>query len=119
MAEARTYEGGCHCRKVHYKVTTDLARVMSCNCSRCAKLGALLAFVSPSQFDLISGADGLTDYQFNHKVIHHLFCTTCGIQSFAHGTAPNGEEMVAINVRCLDGVDPVDLGVTPVDGKSF
>ncbi len=119
MAEARTYEGGCHCGKVRYKVTTDLSRVVTCNCSRCAKLGALFSFVNPSQFDLLSGEVALTDYQFNKRAIHHLFCSACGVESFARGTARNGEELVAINVRCLDDVDPATLVLTPVDGKSL
>jgi hypothetical protein len=68
---------------------------------------------------LRSGADSLTDYQFNKKIIHHLFCRTCGIGSFARGTGPDGAEMIAINVRCLDGVDLDSLTVTPFDGKSL
>jgi hypothetical protein len=119
MADARTYEGGCHCGKVRYRVTTDLARVMSCNCSICQKRGAILTFVPVSSFELRSGADSLTDYQFNKKIIHHLFCRTCGIGSFARGTGPDGAEMIAINVRCLDGVDLDSLTVTPFDGKSL
>ncbi|HEX9881359.1 MAG TPA: GFA family protein [Hyphomicrobium sp.] len=119
MTEEKTYEGGCHCGNVRYRVRTDFARVMTCNCSRCAKLGALFSFVTPSQFDLVSGMDALTDYQFNKKAIHHLFCCACGVESFARGTAPNGDELVAINVRCLDGIDLDALTLTPVDGKSF
>jgi hypothetical protein len=119
MAEAKTYEGGCHCGKVRYKATTDLARVGSCNCSRCHKLGAHFAFVAPAQFELLSGEDALSDYQFNKKIIHHLFCSNCGVESFARGVAPDGQDVVAINVRCLDDVDVAAVSLTPVDGKSF
>jgi hypothetical protein len=41
------------------------------------------------------------------------------VESFARGTAPNGDELVAINVRCLDGIDLDALTLTPVDGKCF
>jgi hypothetical protein len=61
----------------------------------------------------------LIDYQFNKKVIHHLFCRQCGIGSFSRGKAPDGSDMVAINVRCLDGVDPTALEITPFDGKTL
>ena len=50
--------------------------------------------------------------------MHHLFCKVCGIHSFAMGTGPDGVEMRAINVRCLDGVDPLALEVTHFDGRS-
>jgi hypothetical protein len=60
-----------------------------------------------SQFKLLSGGDNLTDYQFNEHAIHYLFCSTCGTQSFSRGMTPGtGQEIVAINVRCLDDVDP-------------
>jgi hypothetical protein len=119
MSEAaKTYTGGCHCGRVRYQVMADLSRVISCNCSICHKRGLLLAFTSPDQFTLTAGQNDLADYQFNKKVIHHLFCSECGIESFARGTGPDGREMVAINVRCLDGVDPAALAPTPVDGRS-
>ena len=60
----------------------------------------------------------MTEYQFNKHNIHHLFCATCGIQSFAHGKGPGGAEMVAVNVRCLDGVEVDALTVKKVDGRN-
>jgi len=104
---------------VRYETTTDLAMVVSCNCSICAKRGALWTFVKPEQFALRSGEEDLADYQFNKKVIHHLFCSCCGIESFARGKAPDGSEMVAINVRCLDEVDIAALTLAPFDGKQL
>jgi hypothetical protein len=43
----------------------------------------------------------------------------CGIKSFARGSGPGGKPMAAINVRCLDGVDPGALQVKPFDGRSL
>ena len=118
MPEAKRYEGGCHCGKVRYEVTTDLGKVISCNCSICMKRGSLLTFVPAAQFKLLSGEQELTDYQFNKMHIHHLFCSTCGIGSFATGAGPKGDKMFAVNVRCLEGVDPASLTPTPYDGRS-
>ena len=116
MSEARTYSGGCHCGRVRYEATTDLGRVIECNCSICTKRGLLFTFVRPQQFVLSSGGD-LTDYQFNKKVIHHLFCPDCGVESFATGRAPDGTEMIAVNVRCLEEVDLSEIKRTPHDGR--
>ena len=115
----RTYTGGCQCGKVRYKAEVELGEVMSCNCSRCEKWGSLIAPVSASDFKLESGEDDMTDFQFNKHIVHHLFCSTCGIQSFGRGKGPNGMEMVAINVRCLDGVDVDSLKVKKFDGRSL
>jgi hypothetical protein len=116
---ARQYSGGCHCGLVRYEVTADLDRTITCNCSRCAKLGVILAFAPAQSFTLKSGETALTDYQFNKKMIHHLLCPTCGIESFARGTAPDGKQMVAINVRCLEGVDVASLSPLPFNGRDM
>lgn len=113
------HEGGCQCGRVRYTVEVGLEDVISCNCSRCGKLGAILAFVGANDFELQSGEDALTEYKFNTHKIAHLFCETCGIQAFGRGVAPNGQEMVAINVRSLDDVDVFALKPQQVDGRSF
>jgi hypothetical protein len=115
----KNYTGGCHCGQVRYETTADLAEVISCNCSLCTKRGILWTFVKPESFALRSGEDCLTDYQFNKKVIHHLFCCVCGVESFARGTGPDGSEMIAINVRCLDDINIAALTLKPFDGRSM
>ena len=115
-----THQGGCHCGAVRYHVELDLTQpAITCNCSICLRTGAVLAFVSKPAFTLDQGEDNLSDYQFNHKVIHHLFCKTCGVRSFARGTLPDGTESIAINVRCIDGVELDKLALHPYDGKSI
>ncbi|MEZ5648665.1 MAG: GFA family protein [Alphaproteobacteria bacterium] len=113
------YVGGCHCGAVKYEVEATIDRVMSCNCSICSKKGYLLTFTPASSFTLIQGKDALSDYQFNKKVVHHLFCKNCGVSSFGRGAKPDGTEMVAINVRCLENIDHTALPIDPIDGKSF
>jgi hypothetical protein len=119
MPEPKTYEGGCHCGRVRFRIDADLAKVFDCNCSICVKRGALWAFVKAPQFTLVQGEDALSDYQFAKKRIHHLFCASCGIGSFSRGLAPNGEETYAVNVSCLDGVDTTALERVPFDGKNL
>lgn len=113
------YTGGCHCGAVRYEVEMDLGTVYSCNCSMCAKTGWLLAFAPATAFTLTKGQDDVTDYRFNKKIVEHLFCAHCGIKSFGRGKGPDGTDTVAINVRCLDGVDVDALTVQKVDGKSL
>jgi hypothetical protein len=118
MSEPRTYTGGCHCGKVRYEVTGALAKAMECNCSICSRRAHRLSFVPEAQFKLLSGADALTDYQFNKKNIHHLFCSTCGIGSFTWGTGADGAKMYSINVRCLDDFDQEAIEIWHFDGKN-
>jgi hypothetical protein len=115
----KTYTGGCQCGKVRYGAQADIGEVITCNCSRCRELGSLLAAVAMSDFKLLSGEGETTEYQFNNRRIHHPFCKTCGIQSYAYGKGPGGREMVMLNVRCLDGVDVEQFAVKKFDGASL
>jgi hypothetical protein len=119
MADTKNYTGGCHCGEVRFEVTADISSVVSCNCSLCQKRGTLWVFVPPDSFALRAGAEDLKDYQFGKKIIHHLFCAQCGVGAFSRGTSPEGSEIVALNVRCLDDIDIATLEPTPFDGRSM
>jgi len=114
----KSYSGGCQCGAVKYEASVDLDQTMTCNCSRCGRLGTILAFTPESSFKLVSGEGAMTEYLFNRHVIHHLFCSTCGIQSFSRAKGPDGTDMVAVNARCLDGVDADALTPQKYDGRS-
>jgi hypothetical protein len=112
-----TYEGGCHCGKVRFRVIADLDGVSECNCSMCARKGFLHLIVAPEQFELLSGAEDLATYEFNTRVAKHRFCRHCGIHSFY---VPRSDpDKLDVNVRCLDGVDIDALRVTRFDGRHW
>src|SRR6188768_3881805 len=105
MAETQ-HHGGCHCGAVRYHVDLDVEQpAVECNCSICGRSGTMLAFVPAAKFTLEKGQDNLTSYQFNKKHIDHVFCKTCGIKSFFFFKQKTAYEMIAVNVRCLDGID--------------
>jgi hypothetical protein len=114
----QTYTGSCHCGAVRYEAEAEITRVIACNCSFCQKKGTLLAFTDEEDFRLTEGADRIAEYRFNKHVIGHVFCTTCGVEPFARGEKPDGARMVALNVRCLDGVEPDSFPVRHFDGRS-
>lgn len=116
MPETRTYHGQCHCGAVRYSATTDLANLFDCNCSRCRRIASAMASVPASQFTLEAGEDHLVRYTFNHHAIDHLFCKTCGVQSFSRGKFGD-TPMVVLNVGCLEGVPMIDRStITHYDG---
>lgn len=119
MSETK-HQGSCHCGNVRYEVELDLEQKMvTCNCSMCRRMGSILAFVPAEKFKLLQGEEDLKDYLFNTKTIHHLFCTTCGIRSFARGQMPDGSPTCAVNLRCVDGVDLNNLQIQEYDGASM
>jgi hypothetical protein len=119
MLKPMKYSGSCHCGAVRFTVDADLAQTGTCNCSHCGRKGFILAFVPAAAFTLEAGADAQTEYRFNTKKIQHLFCKTCGVQSFARGENPDGTPTVMVNVRCLDGVAVETLTPQHYNGKEF
>jgi hypothetical protein len=112
------HSGSCQCGGIAFEVDVDLAETIACNCSRCRRLGSVLAFAPREAFTLLRGDAVLTEYTFNHHVIRHQFCRVCGIEPFAWGAMPDGTPMVGINVNCLDGVDARSLPARPLDGAA-
>jgi hypothetical protein len=112
------YTGGCQCGKVRFEADTEINEVISCNCSRCQKLGALLSAVPGDKFKLTAGKDVLKTFTFNKHVIRHMFCDECGIQPFAQGQL-KGVDMTMVNVRCVDSVDPESFKVRKFDGRAL
>ena len=112
-----TYEGGCHCGRVQFRVRADLSLVSECNCSICTKKGILHLTVSPKDFELLCGADALTTYQFNTNTAKHTFCKHCGIHAF--NTPRLHPDRISVNARCLEGVDLAALRPRFFDGRNW
>ena len=112
-------KGNCQCGAIQFEADVDLDSTVTCNCSRCQRLGSVLTFVMRDKLDIKSGMDSLTEYTFNKHVIKHQFCKVCGIEPFAWATRPDGKPGAAVNVNCLDGVDPRALKSHHFDGKSM
>lgn len=120
MREGKVWTGGCHCGAVRFSAETDLEDLADCNCSRCQRLGWMMKSVPAERFTLISGEDRLKDYRFNTGTIAHLFCKDCGIESFARGSDGKGNDLVMINVNCLEGAPEIDrAGIRHWDGRNF
>jgi len=114
----QTFEGGCHCGRVRFRVRADLAGLLECNCSICTKKGLHFTFVPPTSFQLRAGADNLKEYLFNQRALGHQLCADCGVDVFARGKRPDGTDVVALNVSCIDGIELSKLAMIPVDGRS-
>ena len=113
------YQGSCHCGRIRFEAEGNLEKVMECNCSICSKRGALHWFVTRENFRLFTSADDMATYTFNKHQIKHRFCPQCGCAPYGEGLSPTGQYMVAINARCLDGVDLSPLKVGHFDGRSL
>jgi hypothetical protein len=102
---------------VRFEVTTDLTRVLECNCSICVRKGYLHVIVPPERFRLLAGGDALATYRFGTMTARHHFCRHCGIASFY--VPRSHPDHVDVNARCLDGVDVTALQLERFDGRHW
>jgi hypothetical protein len=113
------YTGRCHCGRIAFEAEGELNGAMACNCSMCSRKGSLLWFVPRDRFRLLTSEADLGTYTFNKHVIKHRFCKTCGIHPYGEGVDPKGNQVAAVNVRCLEGIDLESVPVQRFDGKSL
>jgi hypothetical protein len=76
----------------------------------------VLAAFAPGQFHLETPRDDIATYTFGKHVIRHQFCKICGCAPFAEGTGPDGEAMVAVNLRCAENLDLSTIKISQFHG---
>lgn len=113
-----TYHGSCHCGRIAFTVEGELHGAMACNCSICQRKGVLMWFVPRNSLTLQTPESNMATYTFNKHVIKHHFCPVCGIHPFGEAMDPKGNPMVAVNIRCLENIDPNTVPVKHYDGRS-
>ncbi len=122
------YSGACHCKAVRFEVDAVIDHVRSCDCSVCAKRGALNFRVAPEQFRLLTPWEDLAVYRWGTNTAADYFCPTCGILPFRKPRGVTPGEIAsgakpfdgwAVNVRCLDGFDVASVPVRLVCGSAL
>jgi len=117
MTGPQSYEGGCHCGAVRFRVEIARFEASDCNCSICRMKGFLHLIVPPESFVLLQGAEALATYTFNTGIAQHLFCRTCGISCFYRPRSH--PDHYDVNLRCLDEDLRDRFAIRPFDGKHW
>jgi hypothetical protein len=116
---SKKHSGSCHCGAVRFEVDVDVTTGASrCNCSMCTKLSPTGSIVTPSAFALLTGEDGLLQYEWASKMSKRFFCKHCCVYCFARGHLEQlGGDYVSVNLNCLDDIDLADVKVVHWDGR--
>lgn len=97
------------------RLSEGLDTARRCDCSYCRRRGAVAVSAPLDGITILKGADALILYQWGTKTAKHYFCKTCGI--YTHHQRRSNPNQYGVNVACLEGVNPRDLGDIPwVDG---
>ena len=108
------HKGTCHCGAVEFVVSLPdgLVNLRRCDCSICRRKGAVVASVPLDGISIVRGREALSVYRFNTMTAEHYFCSICGI--YTHHKRRSNPNEYGINVACLEGVNPYELGEIPV-----
>ncbi|MCR8723020.1 GFA family protein [Frigidibacter sp. SLM-1] len=100
----------CHCGAVRFEVTLSegFASARRCDCSFCRRRGAIAVSAPLDGVRIVQGAENLATYSFGTHVAQHHFCKTCGI--YTHHRRRSNPDEFGVNVACIEGVNPRDLG---------
>lgn len=108
----------CHCGALAFTFEGQIDQAIDCNCSLCRRRGALLWFAPRAAVVLQVDPSALRTYTFNTHRLQHHFCGVCGVAPYSEGIGPDGEAMIAVNLRCVPALDLGTLKVVPYDGAA-
>ena len=120
MPTVQTYRGSCHCGALRFTFRSEeITTGIRCNCSLCIRRGAVVSsrYYPPEAFDEIIGKDALTIYRWGDLMMNHYFCPRCGV--FPFSDVIETPTRYRINLGCVEGLDPLALDITVIDGRSL
>lgn len=124
----------CHCGATKIELPHLPIAAKECNCSFCARTGAIWGYYAPGELKLLSQQDDKT-YSASGMNQHH-FCSNCGIQTWGEspdwasmynndGTPKDGDpnamptaRTYAVNLRLIDDFDWSQVVVEKIDGRN-
>ena len=129
-----TLTATCHCGATKIALPQHPSEAKTCNCSYCARTGAVWAYYKPGELTFIS-TESETIYAPSGLNDHH-FCSKCGMQTWGDspdwasmynddGTSKGGdpnampvERIYALNLNLVDDLDWSQVTVAQMDGRN-
>ncbi|MCG9746228.1 GFA family protein [Shewanella sp. Isolate8] len=104
------HKASCHCGAVELALSlpNGIEKPRRCDCSICRRKGAIVVSVTLDGLSVVKGQEQLKLYQFNTHTAKHFFCGICGI--YTHHQRRSNPHEYGVNLGCLEGVNPYDIG---------
>lgn len=130
-----TLIASCHCGGTQIALPTHPTHGTQCNCSYCARTGAVWSYYAPGELTFIS-RKGESMYSTSPEMHQHYFCGTCGMQTWGESPdwsslfnddgTPKGDDpsaipsarKLAINLRLVDDLNWAGVDIARVDGRN-
>ncbi|MGH6922291.1 MAG: GFA family protein [Propylenella sp.] len=108
----RPHALSCHCGAIRFEVDAELADLVECNCSTCARHSFLHWKVPVEAVRLVTQNVRISTYLWRDAAGGHHFCPVCGTAMMRTGYQTG----VSLNARCIEGVDIFELKTRRYDG---
>lgn len=135
MTTSGTIHVSCHCKATRIELPHPPTSAKECNCTFCAKAGAVWGYYAPDEVKIVSAEHDLI-YSASDQINQHHFCGRCGGNT--HGDSPDWASIYnmdgtlkegakgpmpktrifAVNMRMVDDFDVETLDVEKVDGRN-
>jgi hypothetical protein len=112
------YQARCHCGQIRFSFhSEEITTAKRCNCSMCIRKGAVVStqYIPAADFEPHQDMSLLGDYRWGDGDVNHLFCKRCGIYPY-HGDDKIGYR---VNLGCVEGLDPLALDISIIDGRAL
>ena len=130
-----TLVASCHCGATRIELPAHPTEGTECNCTYCARTGAVWAYYAPGELKFLS-RDGERTYSTSPQIHQHHFCGNCGMQTW--GDSPDWSSMYnddgtpkegdgtgipaarkhGLNLRLIDELDWSKVTINKVDGRN-
>lgn len=105
-----SFDGGCLCGAVRFRVGRRHLNAMHCYCGMCRKAHGTAfsthAMARPDQLEWLAGRNTLVEFESSPGAVR-AFCPGCGTHILVHGQS--GDDSYAIPAGTLDGDPPLTL----------
>jgi hypothetical protein len=129
-----TLTATCHCGATRITLPRLPSEAHTCNCSYCARTGAVWAGVERNEMAFVS-QEGDAIYSASGGMNEHHFCSHCGIHTWGSSPdwssaynddgTPKGEPNVVpegrtymVNLNLVDDIDWSQISIKKMDGRT-
>ena len=130
-----SFIASCHCGATRIELPSLPAHAKECNCSYCARTGAVWSYYEAGELNFVS-QQGEKTYSASDGMNQHHFCGNCGMQTWGESPdwsslynddgTPKGDDPTAIptarkqavNLRLVDDLDWARIEVARLDGRN-
>lgn len=111
----------CHCGGTRIELPRQPTEAKTCNCTYCARTGAVWAYYKPGELTFLSREDERS-YSTAPEIHQHHFCGRCGMQTWGDSpdwsSAYNADGAPGLNLRLVEGLDWSGVSVEEMDGRN-